>query len=131
MGTARSVYFTVTSIIMIAAGAVGLAASVWITVERVNSPLSSLPLVLISGTFMGICAIMNFVSGVGGVRNYNRRINSSMIIRVPEASIFLCAVAILLAVINGSVLWHLAIILVSEIAVPAVFIHSAIKKSYL
>ena len=130
MGTARSVLFTVLSILMIISGAAGIIAAVFILIERISFPGSYLSLsVLITG-LLAAYSVINMAAGISGVRNYNRRTNSAVVIRLPEISVALCLLAIVLSCINGIMLPHLILLIITGIIIPVCFIYAAVKKSY-
>ena len=130
MGTARSVFFTVSSILMILAGAGGIAEQVMIVLERSGSPGVSVVLTYLCAVFALISCILNIISGISGVRCYNRRINSAVTVRLPEISVFLCLISLVLSFFNGIIFGFLIAQFVTGILIPAIFIYAAVKKSY-
>ncbi|MBQ9032919.1 MAG: hypothetical protein IJ106_15945 [Parasporobacterium sp.] len=130
MGTARSVFFTVSSILMLFSGAGLILLTVLVTLERYDSPGALPVLTLICAAAALISAILNFISGISGVRSYNRRTNSAVVIRLPEISILLCLASIVLSLFNGILYGNLLIEAGIGILIPGIFIFSAIKKSY-
>lgn len=130
MGTARSVLFTVFSILMIISGAAGLIVAVFIFIERLSFPGAYFILSLLIMLVLAAYSVINFIAGVSGARNYNRRTNSAVVVRLPEISIVLCIIAIVLSCINGILLSHMILMLITGIIIPVCFIYAAIKKSY-
>lgn len=129
MGTARSVFFTASSIAMIFSGILGFITAALITSERLKMANASAAAAFITMGVIIIYSVVNIIVGITGVKKYNRRINSSVIIRVPEAGIVLCVIALICSLFNGIRTFHFILILLSGIAVPLMFIVSAIKKS--
>ena len=130
MKTARSVLFTVFSILMIISGAAGLIVAVFIFIERLSFPGAYFILSLLIMLVLAAYSVINFIAGVSGARNYNRRTNSAVVVRLPEISIVLCIIAIVLSCINGILLSHMILMLITGIIIPVCFIYAAIKKSY-
>ena len=131
MGTAKSTLFTVSSIMMIVAAACSFVASVLIFLERFSSPGVSKPILLATIAATLVFSGINLFVGISGIRTYNKRTNSSVVIRFPEISVFICVIAIILAFFNGIIIWHFLILIFSGVIIPAVFIYAAVKKSYL
>ena len=131
MGTARSVFFTVSSILMILAGAGGIAEQVMIVRERTGSPGASPVLTYVCAAFALVSCILNMISGISGVRHYNKRINSAVTIRLPEISVILCLISLVFSCFNGIIIGYFLIQFALGILVPAIFIYAAVKKSYI
>lgn len=130
MGTAKSILFNVVSVIMIVSGVISLAAGALILRERLEAPGAVLTLSLISAVLTLFYSVLNIIAGISGIRNYNRRTNSAVIIRLPEISIFLCLLCIIISFINGILFWHILIIIVTGLAIPVLFIYATVQKSY-
>lgn len=131
MGTARSVFFTASSIAMIFSGILGFITAALVTTERLNMANASVPAAFITMGIIIIYSITNIICGIAGAKKYNRRINSSVIIRIPEISIVMCILSLIFSLFNGIRTAHMLLIILSGIVVPLVFIVSAIKKSSL
>ena len=131
MGTARSLLFTISSVLMIIAGAGSIVCAVFLAEERLKTPEASLPLTFISAALMLIFSIINIISGINGVRCHNRRINSAVVIRLPEVSVVLCLFSLVLTLLGGVLFGYILILVGTGILVPVMFIYAAARKSYL
>ena len=131
MGTARSILFTVSSVIMIVAGAGSIACAAFLTEERLNAPDASMPITFISAAIMLIFSVINIISGINGLRCHNKRINSAVVIRLPEISVVFCLISIGLTLFNGILFGYIIVLIVTGILVPILFIYAAARKSYL
>ena len=131
MGTARSVFFTVSSIIMIISGLFSLVVLAIIVNERLTSPSASFILLFIYGVLIIVYSVLDIISGINGLRYINRRSNSAVLVRMPEAAVIICLIAVILSLINGVRAWHAAAIIMTGIVVPDIFMYAAIKKSYV
>ena len=130
MGTARSVLFTVFSIIMIAAGAIGMIAAAFFVAERIHFPETILLLTLAIAALQVIGALFNLITGISNVRKYNKRTNSEVVITLPKLTIVLSVIAMILSCINGIMLSSLIVLLITGVLIPLLFIYSAVRKSY-
>jgi len=131
MGTARSVIFTVFSILMILTGAGGIAEQVLIVLERYGSPGASLGLTFICAACAFIGFILDIISGIGGVRSSSKRINATLVIRLPAIAIILCLLSVILSFFNGIIFGYLLVQFGIGILIPAFFIYTAVKKSHI
>ena len=130
MGTARSVFFTVASVIMIISGVAGLVVLIIMMNERLCARSSSVAVLLICCILIIIYNIFNIISGLKGLQYSNRRSNSSVIIRLPQITVIMCLIAVIFSFINGVKAWHMAVLILTGILVPAVYIFAAVRKSY-
>ena len=131
MGTARSIFFITASAIMIASGAVGFVVLALMVTERVQNEYSSLPIVLICACLAFIYSILNIISGIKGLRSSRKRSNSAVVIRLPEISVILSLILIVLLFINGVNAWHAALFIATGIVCPCIFMYAAVRKSYM
>jgi len=131
MGTARSVIFTVFSILMILTGAGGIAEQVLIVLERYGSPGASLELTFICAACACVGFILDIISGIGGVRSSSKRINATLVIRLPAIAIILCLLSVILSFFNGIIFGYLLVQFGIGILIPAFFIYTAVKKSHI
>lgn len=131
MGTARSVIFTVFSILMILAGVGGIAEQVLTVLERYGSPGTSAGLTFVCAACACVGFILNIISGISGVKSASKRINSTIVIRLPVFAIILCLLSIVLSFFNGMIFGYFLIQFGLGILIPALFIYSAVKKSYV
>ena len=131
MGTARSVFFTVSSVLMILAGAGGIAEQVMAVLERNGSPGVSPVLTYCCAVLAVIGCILNIISGISGLKHYNKRINSAVTVRLPELSVILCLISLVLSFFNGIIVGYLLVQFLLGILIPAIFIYAAVKKSYI
>jgi len=130
MGTARSVFFTVSSIIMIVSGIGSLILIPFMLTDRNVAGDSSRALIFICCGLIFICSVLNIISGIKGLGYVCRRSNSAVIIRIPQASVILCLTALIFSFINGVSLIHMAVIIASCIVIPDIYMYAAVRKSY-
>ena len=131
MGTARSLLFTISSIMMILSGAGSIVCGVFMTIKSLDSTDTSMPLTFITTVLILIFSVTNIVTGIHGVRNHNRRINSAVVIRLPEISVIVALLTVVITLFNGVQLGTLLVLIVTGILIPIAFIYAAARKSYL
>ena len=131
MGTARSILFTVLSIFLIAAGIAGIVTAVFILRDRISSAESSVFLSVLTTVLITAFSILNIITGAKGIKNYNRRTNSAVMIRLPEFSIILCFLSVIFVFINGTRVYHIIALGITGLLIPVIFIYAAVKKSYI
>ncbi|MCF0230322.1 MAG: hypothetical protein HUJ76_11610 [Parasporobacterium sp.] len=129
MGTARSVLFTVSGVAVSGAGILGIITAILIWSERYHAPGASAILTLIAVGIIMVYSVANIITGITALRKYNRRILSSVIIRVPEICIGLAVISLVLCFFNGIIVSHSILIIVSGIILPLLFIFAAVHKS--
>ena len=131
MGSARSILFTVSSALMIFAGAGSIACAAILDAQILASPSASFSSIFFHAALTLIYSIINIVSGINGLRCHNRRINSAVVIRLPEISVILCLVCIILTLFQGTLFGYILILAGTGVLIPILFIFAAVKKSYM
>ena len=130
MGTAKSILFTILSIILIMAGVASLVSAVFLFIDWIHSPDSALILTFIIVFLIILFAALNIIAGYKGVRNHNRRTNSEVMIYLPEISIALSFISLVLSFFNGINLFYICLLGLTGLLIPVIFIYAAVKKSY-
>ena len=131
MGTARSRFFITASIIMTVSGGVGIVVLILMLLSELHNEYSHVPIVLICSVLALMCNIMNIITGIRGIKSSCRRSNSAVVIRLPEISVILCLIMMILLFINGVSAWQAFLFIATGIACPCIFIYAAVRKSYI
>ena len=116
---------------MIFSGAGSIACAAVLVAQRLKAAVVSMPSLIIFGALVLIFSVINIISGINGLRCYNRRINSAVVIRLPEISIVLCLISIILTLYVGTLFGYILILTGTGILIPILFIFAAVKKSYM
>ena len=115
---------------MILSGAGSMACTAIMVVQRQESAVISTTFIIFNSAIVLVFSVINIISGINGLRHHNRRINSAVIIRLPEISIVLSLIAIILNLFNGTFLSYILLLAGTGILIPVIFIIASVKKSY-
>lgn len=130
MGSARSILFTAASVLMLLSGEGSIICATIMSAQRLPSAEASKPTLIIHAALVLIFSVLNIIAGINGLRYYKRRINSAVIIRLPEISVALCIISIILPLYIGTLFSYILILAGTGILIPVFFIYAAVKKSY-
>jgi len=131
MGSARSLLFTVSGVLMIISGAGSMVCAAFMTAQKLEGAPESASSIIINAAIILIFSVINIISGINGVRYYNRRINSAVVIRLPKISIILCLISIILTLCTGTFFGYIILLAGTGILIPAIYIYASVKKSYM
>ena len=116
---------------MIFSGAGRIACAAVMAAQRLSSAVISVPSIILHAAIVLIFSVLNIISGINGLRYHNRRINSAVVTRLPEISIVLCLISIILSLYTGTIFGYILILAGTGILIPVIFILAAVKKSYM
>ena len=124
----RMTKFIVASFLLVASGAAGLVMTVIVFRNRLNGIDTSLILAVFAGLAMLAWSVINILIGVQGLRVRSRRSRTIKLARFEILSVILCIVGLTLSAINGIIVPHLAVIVITGLVIPMFFILSGLQR---
>ena len=124
----RMTKFIVASFLLVASGAAGRVMTVIVFRNRLNGIDTSLILAVFAGLAMLAWSVINILIGVQGLRVRSRRSRTIKLARFEILSVILCIVGLTLSAINGIIVPHLAVIVITGLVIPMFFILSGVQR---
>ena len=124
----RMTKFIVASFLLVASGAAGLVMTVIVFRNRLNGIDTSLILAVFAGLAMLAWSVINILIGVQGLRVRSRRSRTIKLARFEILSVILCIVGLTLSAINGIIVPHLAVIVITGLVIPMFFFLSGLQR---
>ena len=124
----RMTKFLIASFLMVAAGLAGLVMTVLVFKNRLGGIDTSLILTIFAGLLMLAWSLLNIYAGIQGIRIRSRRARTAKIARFTIISVILCVAGLTLSAINGIIVSHLAVIVITGLVIPMFFILAGLER---
>ena len=124
----RMTKFLIASFLMVAAGLAGLVMTVLVFKNRLGGIDTSLILTIFAGLLMLAWSLLNIYAGIQGIRIRSRRSRTAKIARFTIISVILCVAGLTLSAINGIIVSHLAVIVITGLVIPMFFILAGLER---
>ena len=125
----RMLKFTIASLLLIAAGAATLVMAVVVFRNRLHGIDTSLLLAILTALIMLLYSLLNIYIGIQGIRLSRRRSRTSKLARLAIFSVIGCILGLTLSAINGIIVSHLIIIVITGIVIPMIFIFIGMPRN--
>lgn len=125
----RSLKYTISSLLLIAAAAATLVMTVVVFRDRLHGIDTSLLLTILAALVMLLYSLLNIYVGIQGIRLSRKRSRTSKLARLAIFSVIGCILGLTLSAINGIIVSHLIIIVITGIVIPMIFIFIWLSKN--